>query len=356
MKKIQSILFVLAFLFCFPNFSNAESTSMKDFISKSQAQNTAKEYVDIVSQNSFESWKSITLQEPTELYDFDGILTSYLFEITNKYDKDQGYIIVSALPDFPGVVESTRTGSSPYKNIKNGDGIYVGPLLSFTKNNNTFKDLHSGEIVEKNELKNKGTLTVENVKELAKTTKDSMDEIVNPDNITDYSFKLMSEVPDFLWYKGCAPTSGANIVKYWDNNGYKNLVQDSTSGSYLIEVLARSQYMNTSSSGDTTVKNMKYGIKKYMNDRGYYPTLGDSATYNYHVSELKASRPTWVTTENHPVWDNHAMTGVGYEQFYNTSKLSWTKQLILHDTWDNTPREYYIKWSSYFDHVISIKL
>ncbi|MBK3496521.1 hypothetical protein JFL43_16985 [Viridibacillus sp. YIM B01967] len=48
------------------------------------------------------------------------------------------------------------------------------------------------------------------------------------------------------------------------------------------------------------------------------------------------------------------MTSVGYEGFYDTSSSSWNRQLILHDTW-SYPKDYWVKWSSYFDWIIQVR-
>lgn len=50
--------------------------------------------------------------------------------------------------------------------------------------------------------------------------------------------------------------------------------------------------MFTNSCGGTTVSNMKLSIRNYMNDRGYDPIIGDSATFAYHKGEMTASRPS----------------------------------------------------------------
>ncbi len=362
MKKLVSLLFLLLLFLTVPSMSLAA----EKFIPAPKAQESADAYVDLVSENSFEGWKGATLQKPIKLYDFDNNLTSYLFQVINALGDDQGYIIVSAIPEFPGVLESTREGSNPYKDVKNGKGIYVAPLSYYenvedtnktegTTANLKVKDLNKQKIVEKKSLKNKGLLTKEGIGKYKDKISSASSEVTIA-GISNYSYKLKPEVPDYLWYKGCAPTSGANIIKYWDNNGYNGLVQDTTTGSYLIEVLSRPYYMNTDSDGRTWTYDMEYGLTKYMNDRGYYPTIDEVATFSYHKSELDADRPTWIVTSNHPFYNTHAVTGVGYEEFYDTTNSTWSRHLIVHDTWNTTPREAWVAWSGYFSHVFSVRM
>ncbi|MCZ0754698.1 hypothetical protein M4I42_03800, partial [Anoxybacillus sp. J5B_2022] len=144
-------------------------------------------------------------------------------------------------------------------------------------------------------------------------------------------------------------------VKYWDNNGYPNLVSSSTTTNQLIDSLAT--YMKTNrDTGGTSVTNMVSGMKSYWSAKGYSATVTSyTGSFSTHKNEIDAGRPDWVTTDNHPVWGDHAMTGVGYEEYYDTDKLTWYRQIILHDTWSNTPTDYWIKWSSYFDYVIKVQ-
>ena len=38
---------------------------------------------------------------------------------------------------------------------------------------------------------------------------------------------VLSDVPGYLWYHGCCPTSGAMIIGYWDAHGYPDLIPGS---------------------------------------------------------------------------------------------------------------------------------
>jgi hypothetical protein len=69
------------------------------------------------------------------------------------------------------------------------------------------------------------------------------------------------------WHIGCSPTSFGNIIRYWDKNGYPNLVQSSTSDEDLIEWLAND--MNTNPDGSTDWNDRVNGMEEYWEDRGY---------------------------------------------------------------------------------------
>ncbi|ASS73920.1 hypothetical protein CIG75_02290 [Tumebacillus algifaecis] len=325
------------------------STPDSPVVSITTAQKQASEYLDLQKQHAdTDDWDSAVIQEGKVLYDFDGNVSAYLFPLTVN-DRPSGYMIVSAYSQTSGVIESTRTGTTPYVGINGKDAIYVGPLMHYKKVGDAhFEDLHLKKKIQKNTLKSKGPLAKENVNRLSASQ-------ITPEAITEYKSKTLTGIPDYQWYKGCAPTSGANIVKYWDNNGYPNLVQDTTQPNTIIEYLA--MYMNTNSEGGTTVYNMISGMKQYWNLRGYYPTITDHySNFGSHVTEMTNSRPDWVTTVSHPTYKDHAMTGVGYESYYSTDDFKYHYNVVVHDTWDTTPVNVWLAWNTlWFDHVISVK-
>ncbi|PGO30042.1 hypothetical protein CN984_10975 [Bacillus cereus] len=357
MKKGLQILFsmilAITLLFSF-NFESSFAQNQDKEIDISSAQKIANEYLKKIGENADTPWSKGTLEQPKKLYDLDGNLTSYIFQV-KVGEIDSGYMIVSAISEFPGVLESTREGKTPYENIKEGDAIYVGPLLHYGKEKNgNIKDLKSKKTLSKNSIKSKGPLDKHNIKNLAQKTKKQEEELqtIYPQAISNYTNKMINGVPDYTWYLGCAPTSGANIVQYWAEHGYSRLGPDS--GNMLINHLAYE--MKTNSTGGTTVNNMRLGMLNFWKMKGYNPSVTTySGTFAKHKEEILAGRPSWLTTENHPVWTDHALTGVGVEEFYNDYTLQWYRNVIVHDTWDNTPKDYWIQWSSYFDFVISIR-
>lgn len=42
----------------------------------------------------------------------------------------------------------------------------------------------------------------------------------------------------------------------------------------------------------------------------------------------------------------HMVTLVGFETFYDTSTQKWSQQVIVHDNWDSTGTQVWLKWSS----------
>lgn len=164
--------------------------------------------------NNSLTWKDAFLGESQLLYDLDGNITSYLFPV-NESGKSAGYIIVSSDKRFPGVLESTREGDSPYVNVSGTDAIYVGPLMHLEKVDNGVVDINKPlEILDKNQLESEGIYSKENIDEASTNDPSTSKSLIAPMTTTNYSYKLISGVPDYTWYLGCAPTSGENILTY----------------------------------------------------------------------------------------------------------------------------------------------
>ena len=39
---------------------------------------------------------------------------------------------------------------------------------------------------------------------------------------------ILSDVPSYLWYRGCGPTAQGMVIGYWDAQGYANLIPGSS--------------------------------------------------------------------------------------------------------------------------------
>ncbi|MEC0211372.1 C39 family peptidase [Paenibacillus ehimensis] len=328
-----------------------------------KATRSAKYYMDIVAKNSHPDWKGSSLSFEETLYDFDDKITSYLYTVKDETSKsDEGYIIVSAGND-PIVLESTREGSHPYKGKKaeSERPVYVGGLLHFVKVDGdknskalsdtevTIKDLRNNNTLKKSELKSKGLLS-EGVK-LAPS--ENKGEDIAPASRVSYSKRIISGVPDHSWEIGCSPSSMSNIIKYWDNNGYPNLVQDNTTPSTLIDVLATYMKTDRNNGGTTQWDDRVHGTWAFWSDRYYNGANVKrvSPSYSGHKDEINSNRPDIINTVNDPNYTNHDMTGVGYEEYQDTDQnFRWFTYVIVHDTWPSTPTDAYVytgnlKWN-----------
>ncbi|MCD1261371.1 C39 family peptidase [Paenibacillus athensensis] len=309
----------------------------------------AEKYVNVVSQNGFEAWQSASITYQFPLFDFEDEITSFLFDITNAAGA-AGYVVVSA-EDSPVVIESAREGVSPYVSIqKNEKALYVGPTQYFIKKrDDTYYDIREHASKNKTNLKSNGSLN--GSKKAPETGLDGAEvgllsaPTVGINSVVSYSSKIISTVPDFSWRKGCSPTSFSNIIWYYRySQGYTNLLQSTTTSDTLIDVLASSTYMNTNSSGATGWDDRVNGMKKFWSDRGYTVSVTrNSASFTDHKTEINANRPDIINVVGDATYSNHDMTGVGFEEYQeSTENFKWYRYVIVHDTWNSTPKDVYI--------------
>ncbi|WP_020619049.1 C39 family peptidase [Paenibacillus daejeonensis] len=347
MKKKWMLLFLVWLIAITPITAYAEVTenSKIEFSQYDKAVEVAAQYVQVV-QNNTEDWPHAQVNYEFPLFDFNERMTAHLFSVSSL-GVDSGYLIVS-VDDNPVVLESTREGSHPYSKSSENLHYYVGATMHYSQvDKEHIIDHRQGKVINSNELKGSGTLQgMETNKSLA-PNKDSVLSFsstadIRPFTIISYSRRIISGVPDYTNVIGCSPTSFSNIVKYWDNNGYPNLVQSTTTSTTLIQVMA--SYMNTLSNGTTNWNDRVTGMQNFWSDRGYSVAVTRiSANFSTHKTEINNGRPDIINTVNDPTYSDHDMTGVGYEEYQDTNQnLAWFRYVIVHDTWSSTGTDVYL--------------
>ncbi|NUH91352.1 PA14 domain-containing protein [Bacillus thuringiensis] len=365
MKKLilsASCTLACGILLSSPEYSKAEEVSKQPTVTKEEAQYKAESYIKGVSEKSHQNWKDAQIGQSTILYDLEGKITGYAFQV-KKDHQDKGYIIASSEKQAPSIIESTREGKYPYQQVEEGKSIYTGPLQHYKKVDQTIVNLHTEQ-----------TIDIKTAKQQIETTK--------PKDSTERSFspkkKLAQEqpafkensipnVPDNQWYYGCTPTAVSNIAEYWAQNGYNNLKYSNETTNQIIEKLGKimktipgKKLPGRAEGGTTIINDMVPGIKKYWNERGYYPeiNLDTTPTYEEYTKEIDEGRPITVNIINDPFYSNHTVTGVGYEQMYIPEINEDFKNLVLHDTWEDSPVEAYYSYNDsqkYIHSTITIK-
>ncbi|MGG1263889.1 C39 family peptidase [Brevibacillus laterosporus] len=370
-KKAVPIIFALSVAMVPPLTSqtvlakegNGKKIEKSSVVSLEKAKNAVIKYVETVAENSYENWKDAKLGDTSDLYDFDGNLTAYLFPVIVN-GEDSGYVIYGVNEGNGGILESTREGEHPYSGVNESERIYVGPLMHYKKiDSGEFEDLHSKKVIQEEDLLSEGPLSQS---EINKRLTVAEEELVSPmSSPVNYSYKLIRSVPDYDWYIGCTPTSAANIISYFDDNGYSKLVSNNTSTKSLISTLASKDYMRTglckgcskdATSWDDTIE----GIEAYWNDKGYKDVsvrgYNSGSRFSKHQSAMDDDRPDIIWLQRHPTYGNHAVTGVGYEEYQDADDdLRYYRSVIIHDTWSNTPKDCWVTWdSSTFTGVITV--
>lgn len=349
-------------IFNYTENTKAEELPQKDIVTKEEAKHKAEGYIKGVSRQSYPNWKEAHVDEGQTLYNLDGNVVGYVFQV-EKENQDKGYIIASSKKQKSSIIESTREGSNPYKNIEEGKGIYTGPLQHYKKLNNNIENISTKETVNIQDAKLK---QVE--KKNLRISKENGNALMLEQDPLEFKQNLIPNVPDNQWHYGCTPSAFSNIVGYWDQNGYNNLVNDNETTNQVIEKLGKEMKTipgvfhpgGVVEGGSTAFTDMVPGFKKYWNNRGYNPEISfdETTTYDEYVKEIDAGRPIAVSTLNDAFYSTHTITGVGYEQVYIPEINEDYKNIIIHDTWPITPVDTYFDYNGgqkYIHSFVTVK-
>lgn len=343
MMRKMVILFLVCILLIGTTSSYASNTNELDYI--------VEQFKCKVStqNNSFSLWAYGTLSDAKKLINVDNEVSAYLYNVLCD-DKIIGYILIN--PNSKNVIEFAL-GQSPYEDYlneykklnksmfcnKTEELVYDGP--------GGYGISVEGEIIPfiKNSL---GVIKIDATKELKKLMNEKS--ILNKKDINFYypiepKIKLLSNVADNMWYKGCGPTAASNIVYYWDRNGYPDLVKDTQTVKDVIDQLYID--MNTMFGQLTMPNDYLCGIVDYFN-RYYNYTFFNHQYHDYFdlVNEIDNDRPGSILYLG-GYFGKHYVTFVGYEFFEGENSGYY----VVHDTWSSTPVNHYRSWIEDSNHI-----
>lgn len=173
-------------------------------------------------------------------------------------------------------------------------------------------------------------------------------------DISAQAYNLISGVPDWnqFWgsygcYSGCSPTSGTNVLGYWDGRGYGNLIYGSDWQGAVDEMRSHMGTFCNGSGGSTYINNISSGMVDYAQAHGYYFSAqtwsSTQVSYTNYQIEINAGHPMVVDVIDHYSYDDHSVAGVGY----NTSG----NYLIVHDNWGSTGENVYLQYGSGYSSI-----
>jgi hypothetical protein len=163
-------------------------------------------------------------------------------------------------------------------------------------------------------------------------------------------------VPDFDWSYGCSPSAGADVLGYWDANGYDLLIDyyfdryDAVEHETDYDVPNVQQQlswaMNTdSSTGGTSLSDIGSGIRMvcnhpdYENNYGFEDWTDYDQSLGYLINEIRSGYPAVWNVFSHPTYGNHSMCAMGWGPGPPD-----TNYICVHDTWSSTPEERLVNW------------
>ncbi len=357
MKILCIIPILIGMIFISEKSSFAAETEIST-ITMEKAESRAEIYKRAVSEKAYPQWKMASFSEKKTLYDLEGKVDSYLFQLQNG-NQELGYIIVRQKNNNLSITESTREGGNPYKYVKEEESIYAGPLKYYQRKNDELIDLNTSKVIENLGLaRDFGNKKVNNYSVSPQKTMMVGEEIYN---------SRILDVPDFTWYVGCVPTAIGNIVSYWSQNGFPNLHQSTETENQLIDHLGT--LMETDRGTGETTNGVLYGtwphkirpaLQKHWEERGYTAEISwrvEPLSYSSVQKEINAGRPIGLVVEKHPIYSIHCITLTGYEELVIPDLNETYHTAIIHDTWDTTPKDVYLDYEAnikYFSNYITI--
>ena len=308
-------------------------------------------------------WPGAKIAAEFTLYDLAGEVTAYHFVVHNA-GQPAGYLTVAALSLPNPVLEFATAGPSPLA----APTLQVAGVTALTPERPLYLGLlsYAYEVADATpasrtviELLDGATRVIP--ADVAATPLRTFVQPAPPATLSTQAttaYRLINGVPDWnqFWgsyscWSGCSPTSGANIMGYWDNNGYSNLVAGSDwQGAVNDMRLHMNTVCTADGSGSTNVGSISSGIINYASARGYTfasevwcNDCGVAASYTNYQGEIDGSRPMLVDVIGHAQYGNHSVVGVGYE--------SAGSYLIIHDNWPSTGENVYLQYGSGYSSI-----
>jgi len=157
----------------------------------------------------------------------------------------------------------------------------------------------------------------------------------------------LNQLYSSLWTgpAGCSPTSAANIMLYWADNGYPELTEDLSNEALVYELR---QAMNTyyeDGIGKTFINNISPGMEEFAIDRGLSDASAEPkepVTWLKYKHGISSHGPNIMSFYQQTYYGDHSVTGVGWKAFeYNGSTVGH-RYMRVRDNRSNTPISAYI--------------
>lgn len=290
-------------------------------------------------------WGEASLLPPKVHYDLEGDIAAYVFSLSNPDGKPVGYITVSG-ENLPNPILEFSTEPARYKSgmveltggtnqelvIDFDKPLYLGVLAYFypITNSETLEliNMGSGEIIEIPEV----LPSILDWNAIETPRVELTPEVHLQINDNSSAFRKILYGPDYFWYRGCGPTAVGNLMGYWADRGYPNLVYGGSKGDYRGTIDQLAILMGTNPLGWTWLP-IDDDIRNFTNLRGYSGFNSDEIDYpgfDRLKNEIDLNRPSSVLVNEHVEFGDHFITMFGYE--YDPSLPNY-QYMMVHDTW-----------------------
>ena len=298
------------------------------------------------------------------MYDADLNVSAYIINFADVEGEPNGYVMVSAVSEYPEIIEFSDTGISPYEeaylNNKTRSAtsefpIYIGNMLPLT--NEEISNLSKAEntraikAYEKEKSSyvqdiyeasggassiGQGDFLITNPGAYESGTSSSSHNCVPGYNV---SYVKMSDYGNYSNH--CGPIAATNMMIYWRSRNlskYSGFYLNSWNGTFV------NLYNRMYFAGTTYVGNFTSGatnFTKAYSDKGitfkYYSP--SNTTVSKMISEINADRPFALLLQDHGYYGDHYVVGVGYYKFTYSNNTSST-YIQVTDGWSSSASRY----------------
>ena len=340
----------------------------KQGVGKTNAKKVAEFHIESLVEKKKErgKWnKKPRIKKEIPLYDNQKKICAYVFELSNG-NEDAGYVIVGNNEQYAPVIEYSTSGRFWEGELKDSEYIIYDGSLGYYKASDDSKvvtDIHNKDLKYKKNYEKKkrsnhteewAALEMQAEQYWGESTPPHTDDspvITNTENyesgyisrsskyVPSYSYVKYFTVNDFPETGNCVPVAGLNLLLYWHERKFFDLVYGTWQDTYYKLY----SYFGTGPKGTSNLKNVKNGLDKYLFEKGVQTGIthywdSDDTSWNEMKYRLDFGEPFIYVVSDNCIYDDHAVLALGYVeytyssvQFYTESKYS--RYLCLADGW-----------------------
>jgi len=347
MKKVITVVLGLVLTLAFNLSPNTLYAKEKVDFTKKSIVNAVESKIDQRVNLEFEGFNGLESGKIIKMKGANHKFTRALVELDDSNEDLGGYMIVEDTDNGLHVTEFALGDVHPLQDIKSSSVYYLGPLGYYENlGNGKVKDLKTNKKLDFNKLDVNDSSTEQTV-----TYSNNIDS-TSSSNVSDYEYKHMDSVPDYIqadntsMENDCVPTTAANILMYWDNNGYSGM---STSNDWKNVADRIGVITDHSDSDGVSRSEIAPGFEQYISEKNYSSYFDVTRDTSPSFSDLKSlmdnGDPSSMSVNSYNGGSGgHNITLIGYEQYYSYDTFSWHRSVIVRDNWSSTPESVWFSW------------